>query len=74
MGGRSQPSTRRRGAKAEDRQQDAELLLRLLLEKRFPRIWVPTMEQRDRRQLVLHRHRLVQTRTRAKNQFYIFLD
>lgn len=48
--------------------QDAELLLRLLLEKRFPRIWVPTAEQRDRRQLVLHRHRLVQTRTRAKNQ------
>ena len=26
------------------------------------------MEQRDARQLVLHRHRLVQTRTRAKNQ------
>ena len=47
---------------------DAELLLRLLLEKRFPRIWIPTVEQRDARQLVLHRHRLVQTRTRAKNQ------
>jgi transposase len=48
--------------------QDAELLLRLLLENRFPQIWVPTVELRDRRQLVLHRHRLVQTRTRAKNQ------
>lgn len=47
---------------------DAELLLRLLLEKRFPRVWVPTAEQRDGRQLILHRHRLVQTRTRAKNQ------
>lgn len=48
--------------------EDARLLQRLLLEKRFPRIWVPTPEQRDARQLVLHRHRLVQTRTRAKNQ------
>jgi len=48
--------------------EDARLLLRLLLEKRFPRIWIPTVEQRDARQLVLHRHRLVQTRTRAKNQ------
>jgi transposase len=54
--------------KAKTDKQDAELLLRLLLEKRFPRIWVPTVEQRDARQLVLHRHRLVQTRTRAKNQ------
>ena len=54
--------------KAKTDKQDAELLLRLLVEKRFPRIWVPTVEQRDRRQLVLHRHRLVQTRTRAKNQ------
>jgi transposase len=48
--------------------EDARLLLRLMEENRFPRIWVPTAEQRDARQLVLHRHRLVQTRTRAKNQ------
>ena len=48
--------------------EDARLLLRLMEENRFPRIWVPTLEQRDARQLVLHRHRLVQTRTRAKNQ------
>jgi transposase len=54
--------------KAKTDKRDAELLLRLLLEERFPRIWVPTVEQRDARQLVLHRHRLVQTRTRAKNQ------
>jgi transposase len=49
---------------------DADLLLQLLLEKRFPKIWMPTPEQRDARQLVLHRHRLVQLRTRAKNQLY----
>jgi transposase len=48
--------------------EDARLLLRLMEENRFPRIWVPSLEQRDTRQLVLHRHRLVQTRTRAKNQ------
>ncbi len=30
---------------------DAELLLQLLLEKRFPRIWVPSPEQRDLRQV-----------------------
>ncbi len=49
---------------------DAEHLLRLLLEDRFQdlRIWVPTAEERDLRQLVLHRHRLVQLRTRVKNQ------
>jgi transposase len=54
--------------KAKTDKEDARLLLRLQVENRFPRIWVPTVEQRDARQLVLHRHRLVQTRTRAKNQ------
>lgn len=47
---------------------DAELLLQLLLEERFPRIWRPTAEQQDLRQLLVHRHRLVQMRTRVKNQ------
>ena len=49
---------------------DAERLLQLLLEdgKRFPRLTVPTPEQRNRRQLVGHRHRLVQMQTRVKNQ------
>ena len=48
--------------------QDALLLLKLLIEDRFPRIWVPTPENRDLRQLIWHRHRLVQMRTRAMNQ------
>jgi transposase len=47
---------------------DAELLLQLLLEKRFPRIWVPSLEQRDQRQLLLHRHKLVGMRRQLKNQ------
>ena len=47
---------------------DAEHLLRLLLEERFPRIWVPSLEERDVRQLLVHRHKQVQARTRVKNQ------
>jgi transposase len=47
---------------------DAEHLLQLLLEERFPRIWVPSLEVRDVRQLLVHRHKQVQARTRSKNQ------
>lgn len=47
---------------------DAKNILQLLLEKRFPSIWIPTMAERDLRQLLKHRHTLVQMRTRAKNQ------
>ena len=47
---------------------DAEHLLRLLIEERFPRIWVPSLEVRDVRQLLVHRHKPVQRRTRTKNQ------
>src|SRR5258708_64881 len=37
--------------KAKTDKRDAKLLLRLLLENRFPQIWMPTAEQRDARQL-----------------------
>ena len=47
---------------------DAEHLLDLLMEKRFPRIWVPSLQERDVRQLLMHRHKQVQARTRVKNQ------
>jgi transposase len=47
---------------------DAGLLLKLLLENNFPKIWVPGPENRDLRQLLWHRHRLVQMRTRMMNQ------
>jgi transposase len=47
---------------------DAEHLLKLLVEDRFPRIWARTPENRDLRQLLWHRHRLVQMRTRVMNQ------
>jgi transposase len=48
--------------------QDAQLLLKLMMEDRFSRIWVPSPENRDVRQLLWHRHRLVQMRTRIMNQ------
>jgi transposase len=47
---------------------DAQLLLRLMREDTFPKIWVPSPENRDLRQLLWHRHRLVQMRTRIMNQ------
>jgi transposase len=37
-------------------------------ENNFPQIWVPGPENRDLRQLLWHRHRLVQMRTRIMNQ------
>src|SRR5277367_2683311 len=46
---------------------DAGHILRLLVEHRFPKLWVATAEQRDLRQLLIHRHKLVEIRTRVKN-------
>jgi transposase len=46
---------------------DAGHILKLLLEKRFPRLWVPNTAERDLRQLLIHRHKLVEIRTRVKN-------
>jgi len=58
----------KRVRKQKNDRKDAEHLLTLMLEKTFPRIWVPSPENRDVRQLVLHRHRLVGMRTRVMNQ------
>jgi transposase len=46
---------------------DAAHILKLLVEGRFPRLWMPSAEQRDLRQLLVHRHKLVEIRTRVKN-------
>src|ERR1700686_2243567 len=46
---------------------DAALLLRLLVEGRFPRIWTPSSEHKDMRQLLIHRYKLVRLRAQAKN-------
>jgi transposase len=60
--------TAMRVRKQKTDRQDAAFLLKLLLEDRFPRVWVPSPENRDLRQLLWHRHRLVQMRTRVMNQ------
>lgn len=46
---------------------DAAHILKLLMEGRFPKLWRPSVEQRDLRQLLIHRHKLVEIRTRVKN-------
>lgn len=46
---------------------DAAHILKLLVERRFPRLWVPDRQQRDLRQLLIHRHKLVRMRAQVKN-------
>ncbi len=59
---------RRRGRKQKTDRQDAQHILSLLLKDDFPSIWMPSWENRDLRQLLWHRHRMVQARTRIMNQ------
>src|SRR4029077_5539552 len=59
---------RKRERKQKTDRQDAQHILRLLLKDDFPQIWVPNWENRDLRQLLWHRHRMVQARTRIMNQ------
>ena len=39
-----------------------------MVDGRFPRLWVPTQQMRDVRQLLRHRQKLVEMRTQVKNQ------
>ena len=67
IGDAAEIKTRRVRKQKTDRN-DAQLLLQLLLDNNFPKIWVPSPENRDLRQLLWHRHRLVPMRTRIMNQ------
>lgn len=58
----------KRARKQKTDRQDAQHILKLMLKDDFPRIWVPSAENRDLRQLLWHRHRMVQARTRIMNQ------
>jgi transposase len=58
----------KRARKQKTDRQDAQHILKLMLQDDFPRIWVPSGENRDLRQLLWHRHRMVQARTRIMNQ------
>ena len=68
IGDPAEIKTKRVKKKKKTDREDARLMLKLLLENRFPRIWVPDPENRDLRQLLWHGHRLVQMRTRIMNQ------
>ena len=46
---------------------DADLLLSLLVEERFPAIWLPTKELLDIRALLRHRHQWVGLRVKIQN-------
>jgi transposase len=46
---------------------DADLILKLLMEDRFPAIWMPSKELQDLRALLRHRHQWVRMRTRIQN-------
>ena len=67
IGNAAEIKTKRVRKQKTDRN-DAQLLLRLMPEGTFPRIWIPSPENRDLRQLLWHRHRLVQMRTRISHQ------
>jgi transposase len=67
IGDAAEIKTQRVRKQKTDRE-DARLLLRLLRENTFPRIWVPSPENRDLRQLLWHRHRRVEMQTRIMNQ------
>lgn len=47
---------------------DAEHILDLLVKDSFPRIWTPSRQERDQRQLLIHRYKLVTLRARVKNE------
>jgi transposase len=58
----------KRVRKQKTDRQDAQHILKLMVKDDFPKIWMPNWENRDLRQLLWHRHRMVQTRTRIMNQ------
>jgi transposase len=47
---------------------DAAHILDLLQKDDFPRIWTPSRQERDQRQLLIHRYKLVTLRARVKNE------
>jgi transposase len=59
---------RQEGRKQKHDRRAAALILQLMVENRFPQIWVPSVAERDLRQLLIHRQHLVRMRTRVKNQ------
>ncbi|MGZ4829422.1 MAG: hypothetical protein ACXV78_07235, partial [Candidatus Angelobacter sp.] len=53
--------SRIRGSRKHDRR-DARLILKLMVENRFPKVWIPSVGERDLRQLLIHRQHVVRMR------------
>jgi transposase len=68
VGGAAQIRAMSRRQKHDPR--DAWHLMDLLASGRFPRIWTSSPRERDLRQLLLHREKLVRMRTAVKNQLH----
>ncbi len=49
---------------------DARHILDLLVRDQFPKIWIPTAQERDLRQMLRHRDKLVRFRTGIENQLH----
>jgi len=54
--------------KQRNDKRDADCMLTLLHENRFPQVWMRPAEAEDLRQLLVHRVRMVQIRTKLKHQ------
>lgn len=69
MGDAARIRTKETRKQKHDYRRDAELIARLILEGNFPDLrWVPSLAERDVRQLLMHRHKLVRMRAQVKNQ------
>src|SRR3984957_5636457 len=53
--------------KQKNDRRDAELILKMLVEGRFPAIWLPSKELLDLRSLLRHRHQWVRLRVKLQN-------
>lgn len=56
--------------KQKTNSRDALHILDLLVQGKFPRIWIPSAEERDLRQMLRHRDKLVRFRTSIQNQLH----
>lgn len=70
IGDAAETRTKRVRKQKTDRQ-DAQLLPRLMVEDRLPRVWVADAANRDLLQLLWHQHQLAQMRTRIMNLLHV---
>ena len=67
VGHPAQVRCRLRRRQQKHHRRDADLILKLLLDNRFPAIWMPSAELRDLRVCFCTRHQWVRMRTRIQN-------